>query len=73
VLIRDALRLIFISPRDCCAVEISSWVFNESETISFRRGAGDGVGGAEVFIGDCAFKFLILIYFTSLVNSGSGV
>jgi hypothetical protein len=73
VLIGDALRLIFISPRDCCAVEMSSWVFDESETIPFRRGVGDGVGGTEVFVGDCALKFLIPIYFTSLVNDNSGV
>jgi hypothetical protein len=73
VLIGDALRLIFISPRDCCAVEISSWVFNESKTISLRRGVGDGVRGAEVFVGDCALKFLIPMYFTSSVNGGSGV
>jgi hypothetical protein len=73
VLIGDAPRLIFISPRDCCAVEMSSWVSDESETIPFRRGAGDGVGGAGVFVGDCALKFFIPIYSTSLVNSGSGV
>jgi hypothetical protein len=73
VLIGDAPRLIFISPRDYCAVEISSWVSGESETIPFRRGVGDGVGGTRVFIGDCALKFLILIYFTSSVNDGSGV
>jgi hypothetical protein len=73
VLIEDALRLIFISPRDCCAVEISSWVLGKSEIIPLRRDAGDGVGGAEVFIGDCALKFLIPIYSTSLVNDDSDV
>jgi hypothetical protein len=73
VLIGDVLRLIFISPRDCCVVEMSFWVSGESETIPFRRGVGDGVEGAGVFISDCALKFFIFIYFTSLVDGGSGV
>jgi hypothetical protein len=52
---------------------MNSWVSGKSETIPLRRGAGDGVGGAEVFIGDCTLKFLIPMYFTSLVNGSNGV
>jgi hypothetical protein len=52
---------------------MSFWVSGESETIPFRRGVGDGVEGAGVFISDCALKFFIFIYFTSLVDGGSGV
>jgi hypothetical protein len=73
VLIKDASRLIFISPRDYYPVEISSWVFNKSEIISFKRCVGDGVRDAGVFINDYTLKFLISIYSTSLINGSSNV